>query len=426
MSELPVNWLQEALSDISWVEMGQSPDSRSYNDRGDGLPFFQGKSEFGKLYPTVRKWCTEPKKIAEAGDILLSVRAPVGPTNLAVETCCIGRGLAGVRSFPPFNQRFLLYHFRNIESWLSGQGTGTTFTAISGDFIRTLEVPVAPLNEQNRITDKLDNLLGRVDACEEHLARVPQILKRFRQAVLAAAITSGLTLEDVIDNENYQPLSEVIKRIKTGPFGSALHKSDYISDGIPLVNPMHINNGRITPSNDMTISEKKAIELQEFRLSRGDIVLARRGIMGRCAVVGEREENWLCGSGSMLLHPTELVLPEYLQLFLSSPGTVENLEANSVGSTMSNLNQKILLDLMIRVPSILEQQEIVERVELLFAFADRLEERWRVAHGSVAQLMPALLAKAFRGDLVDQDPEDEPAVALLEKIRKERETGKQI
>jgi len=89
MSSFPDRWIPTSLSEIAFIQMGQSPDSRSYNDRGEGLPFFQGKAEFGKLFPKVRKWCTEPKKVADAGDILLSVRAPVGPTNLAAEQCCI-------------------------------------------------------------------------------------------------------------------------------------------------------------------------------------------------------------------------------------------------------------------------------------------------------------------------------------------------
>jgi type I restriction enzyme S subunit len=193
MTGFPDNWIPSQLAEIGRVQMGQSPDSRSYNERGEGLPFFQGKAEFGKLFPTVRKWCTDPKKIAEAGDILLSVRAPVGPTNLAAEQCCIGRGLAAIRADDPISQKYLLHYFRNIEPWLIQQGTGTTFAAISGEFIRRLEVPVAPLNEQKRIADKLDALLARVDVCRERLERVPNTLKRFRQSVLAAATSGKLT-----------------------------------------------------------------------------------------------------------------------------------------------------------------------------------------------------------------------------------------
>jgi len=183
------------------------------------------------------------------------------------------------------------------------------------------------------------------------------------------------------------------------------------------VNPMHINAGRITPTNEMAVSEEKAEELQEYLLRKGDIVFARRGVMGRCAVVGDREEGWLCGSGSMIIRTKDQVLPEYLQIVLSSPDVVKTLEANAVGSTMVNLNQRILLDLIIPVPSITVQELINHQVRRLFDYADRLENRYRRAFTIVEQLTPALLDKAFWGDLVPQDPDDEPATVLLEQIR---------
>lgn len=195
-----------------------------------------------------------------------------------------------------------------------------------------------------------------------------------------------------------------------------LHKSDYKPGGIPVINPMHINNGVITPTSNMAISKAKVKELSEFRLHEGDVIIARRGVMGRCAVVGQAEDGWLCGTGSMILRPMKKLIPEYLQIFLSSPETVEALEAGAVGSTMVNLNQKILLNLKIRVPHIAEQRKIIHRVESLSAYADRLEARYRAARARVEQLTPALLAKAFRGELVPQDPKDEPASVLLERI----------
>lgn len=420
MTNTPEHWIISSLSDVAAINMGQSPDSRSYNGEGSGFPFFQGKAEFGKLYPTVRKWCTEPTKIAEAGDILLSVRAPVGPTNLAPDQCCIGRGLAAIRAVKPFDQIYLLYYFRWIEPWLTQQGTGTTFAAISGDFIKTLDVPVAPLNEQKRIADKLDTLLTQVDACRERLDRVPQILKGFRQAVLAVS-ASGVLTEDwrekrKIKAGSLKMLSKVVT-LKTGPFGSALHREDYVENGVPVINPMHINNGKITPSTGISVTPQKADGLAEFSLKKGDVIIARRGVMGRCAVVTEVEVDWLCGTGSMVLRSTKDLVPAYLQICLSSPEVVTMLERQSVGSTMTNLNQGILLGLEIIVPSISEQHEIVHRVETLFAFADRLETYYTAGRKQVDQLIPSLLDKAFRGELVPQDPNDEPVEELLARIR---------
>ena len=121
--DLPKGWTNCRLIDTNMVIAGQSPESKYYNENGDGLPFFQGKADFGQLYPTNRVYCTEPKKIAESGDILLSVRAPVGPTNLARETTAIGRGLHAIRPLGGILTRYVLYYFKQIEPVFSGSGT---------------------------------------------------------------------------------------------------------------------------------------------------------------------------------------------------------------------------------------------------------------------------------------------------------------
>ena len=113
--ELPEGWLTTKLPIVAAINMGQSPPGRTYNTTGSGLPFFQGKAEFGSMYPTVVKWCSAPAKIAEAGDVLMSVRAPVGPTNMARERCCIGRGLAAIRPRVGMRNTWLLYAFRALE-----------------------------------------------------------------------------------------------------------------------------------------------------------------------------------------------------------------------------------------------------------------------------------------------------------------------
>ena len=117
--EVPEGWISSKLPEIADIIMGQSPPGKTYNKNGDGLPFFQGKAEFGKMYPIVRKWCTAPNKIAEPEDILLSVRAPVGPTNMAKKICAIGRGLAAIRSFGGIPPKYLLYLLRLKESEIS-------------------------------------------------------------------------------------------------------------------------------------------------------------------------------------------------------------------------------------------------------------------------------------------------------------------
>jgi type I restriction enzyme S subunit len=170
-----------------------------------------------------------------------------------------------------------------------------------------------------------------------------------------------------------KPLGECAS-FRTGPFGSALHKSDYTDDGIPVVNPMHINDGRIEPTRTMTITEKAAKALPEFRLKAGEIVIGRRGDMGRCAVVQSEQAGWLCGTGSMIVRGGATD-PNFLQRVLSSPRAIAAIEDTSVGSTMINLNQATLAGLRLQFPPLPEQRAIAEAlsdVDGLLGGLDRL------------------------------------------------------
>ncbi len=153
---LPDGWVWTTIGEACEVILGQSPPSSTYNADGIGLPFYQGKAEFGDTYPTPVKWCSEPKKIAEAGDILISVRAPVGPTNLCREKSCIGRGLSAIRPKAGMPNLYFFCFLRGIEQDWQSKATGTTFSAISGKILREQQVPLAPLPEQRRIVAEIE------------------------------------------------------------------------------------------------------------------------------------------------------------------------------------------------------------------------------------------------------------------------------
>ena len=192
-------WPTKKLGEIATIQMGQSPPGDTYNFEGRGLPFFQGKAEFGEEYPTVIKWCSHPTRIAEAGDILISVRAPVGPTNFATKKCCIGRGLAAIRCEPAgCNQRYIRYYLKRFESNISARGVGSTFTAINRNDIERLELPVPPLAEQQRIVKLLDEADGlrklRAQADRRSADLIPALFHEMFGDVGSAA---GWPLEEV-------------------------------------------------------------------------------------------------------------------------------------------------------------------------------------------------------------------------------------
>ena len=192
---VPKGWQRCVLPDFTRIVMGQSPPSKTYNRNGDGLPFFQGKAEFGDLFPTINLYCSQPSKIAKQGATLLSVRAPVGPTNLVQHECCIGRGLAALHPCGKIEPKFLLYLFRSIQPTLSGKGTGSTFKAITKGFVEGLEFDLPPLPEQQRIVTKVEELFSELDKGVESLKTARAKLNVYRQAVLKHAFEGKLTAQ---------------------------------------------------------------------------------------------------------------------------------------------------------------------------------------------------------------------------------------
>lgn len=248
----------------------------------------------------------------------------------------------------------------------------------------------------------------------------------------------------------------------TGPFGSMIHQEDYVRDGVPLINPSHMIGGRIIHDPRVTIKVADAERLSAYALTAGDMVLARRGEVGRYAYVTEQEHGWLCGTGSFFVRLYSQCNREYLGLIFSDVRFRQHLQGESVGTTMTNLNQRILLSALLALPPLAEQSRIVTRVEALMRLCDALEAKGQLEAAQHAQLVSTLLGAltasatpdeladhwqrvaqhfdllldrpaaidaleqtllqlAVRGLLVPQDPTDEPASVLLQKIRAEKD-----
>ena len=321
------------LEDVCSINMGQSPESSSYNEAGKGIPFFQGNADFGKLHPTVRVWCDAPTKIAEQGDILISVRAPIGALNIADVQCCIGRGLAALTVNERLcYQKYLWYALECKVDELNSKGTGSTFKAINKKTLAETEIPLPPLDEQRRIAAVLDKVSDLIAKRREQLDKLDELVKARCVEMFGDPVSNPYNWEKV-------PLSELAD-IRIGPFGSLLHKEDYIEGGHPLVNPSHIIDGKIVIDEKLTVSHQKYIELEAYHLKAGDVVMGRRGEMGRCAVVSQ--EGLLCGTGSLLIRPKGKVTADYIQKIISFPSFKKMIEDMAVGQTMPNLNVPIV------------------------------------------------------------------------------------
>ena len=210
MTGLPPGWAIATLQEVSEVILDQSPPGWSYNTKGEGIPFFQGKATFGSYYPAIVKWTTAPKKLAKKGDILLSVRAPVGPTNIAPVDCAIGRGLHAICPVPGIDRDYLLWAIRVSIDQLVDAATGSTFSAITGQQVRSHKIPITPSLEQKRIAKQVKEILAGLDTVESALKAAIQRIGTLRRSDLTDAFAGRLVPQDPEDEPASVLLSCII------------------------------------------------------------------------------------------------------------------------------------------------------------------------------------------------------------------------
>ena len=229
---------------------------------------------------------------------------------------------------------------------------------------------------------------------------------------------------DIPENWKWVRLGEICRRFSTGPFGSSLHKSDYVKEGgVPIINPTNIKENGIDGTRIERVKQEVVVQLQRFILQIGDLVLARRGNLSKCAIVKEKEEGWLCGTGSFFLSVLGVYNP-FLVILYKSSYTQTSLLGKSVGTTMNNLNQSILKLLPIPLPPLAEQERIVAKLEELLPLVERYGKAYTqltaLERRFPASMRKSLLQEAIQGKLTDQRPEDGSAEELYRAILAEK------
>lgn len=388
------------LKECCTIIAGQSPESKYYNTEGIGIPFFQGKADFGEVYPKTRVYCSQPTKIAEKDDILLSVRAPVGPTNLSPGRVCIGRGLTAIRPSEILNLKYLLHYFRYFEAQLQQKGAGTTFKAITQDVVKNLEVPTPSLAEQEGIVARIEELFSELDDGVETLRKTKQQLAVYRQAVLkdafdvAAKCCDGLTpIEDFLVADR--------KGMSTGPFGTMIKKHEHKQSGVPMLGIENIGEGKFVDGNKIFVTEAKAQELKAFVLKAGDIIISRSGTVGEiCAVPPHMEGSLLSTNLIRVSLNPQKVLPEYFIYLFQSKGIVlDQVKELCKGSTRIFLNQTILKQIRFPIPSTDKQSQIVAEIESRLSVCDNIEKTVDIALQQAEAMRQSILKQAFEGRL---------------------------
>ena len=422
---LPKGWVWTTLEGISEIILGQSPPSSTYNTEGEGLPFYQGKLEFGKLYPIPRKWCTTPKKIAQKGDVFISIRAPVGPTNLCPEISAVGRGLAAIRGLGGIQPLFILYLLRGFKNEIASKGTGTTFNAITGNQLKNFGIPLPPLAEQRRIVAKLEVLFTQLDAAIDSLKKAHAQLQRYRRSILKAAFDGELTREGRAEH------SDEWKNITLNDFITLESGSRPrggvrgILEGIPSLGGEHLNaDGGFNFEKIKFIPEEFFKSLNNGRIEPNDIIVVKDGATtGKTSFV---DNNFPHQRAAVNEHcfivrvDSEVALPKFVFYYLFSGEGQGQILSDFRGATVGGISRNFPLKVNVPIPSLVEQAHIVSKIERYFSTSDEVEATIAAELKRSERLRQSILKQAFYGKLVPQDPNDEPASVLLEKIQAEK------
>ena len=321
-----------ALKDVCKINMGQSPNSSSYNDYGDGMPFFQGNADFGERYPITRVWCNTPTKIAQAEDILISVRAPIGALNYAKEECCIGRGLAAIT--PDRNkvsQDFIYWALKGKKAELNDKGNGSTFKAISRKILEETMIPDINFEQQHKCAENLEKIYGIIQNRRKELLALDDLIKaRFVE----------MFGDPVVNDKRWStmPLEEACKIIVDCPHSTPSYTTE--DTGYMCIRTS------IVKKNKIIWDEIEFIPKDEFekRIKRkkpevGDVVYTREGAILGIAAVIDKECNVVLGQRAMLLSPDEnMITSEFLCIAMNCDSFLINALKGVAGSASPHIN----------------------------------------------------------------------------------------
>ena len=466
-NNLPSGWANAALEDVCAVIQGQSPPGETYNTARDGMPFLQGKAEFGSVYPEAVKWCTAPTRIAAPDDILISIRAPVGPTNLCQVESCIGRGLAAIRCPAEMPAKYILYAMRATEEELRLRSTGTTFDAIRGGDLRAHTIPLAPVAEQHRIVAEIEKQFSRLDASVAALERVRDNLKRYRESVLHAACEGRLVESEAkmarTEGRQYESAGELLERIlkerrqtweqnNTGrssykePTAPDVSELPDLPEGwawatMPQLGELGRGKSRHRPRNDPRLlgGPHPFIQTGDIRLSGGLVTkhsrtysdfglsqsrlwpsgtlcitiaanIADTGILSYEACFPDSVVGFISQIGQGL--------SKFLELFIRT--RKDEIQRFAPATAQKNINLRMLSEIAVPLPPLNEQLRIVAEVERRLLIISEAEAAVDASLNRAERLRQSVLKQAFIGHLAPQDQTDEPASELLERVRAAR------
>lgn len=376
-------WPITKLPEVAQIIMGQSPPGDTYNEKGDGLPFFQGKAEFGEINPLPKKWCNAPKKIAEVGDILMSVRAPVGPTNIASTQCCIGRGLAAIRAIhDKINPAYLRYILRFIEPRLACLGQGSTFAAIGRAELAAIKFPLPPLAEQRSIVDILSRAEGIVR------------LRREAQKK-AAEIIPALFIDmfgDPATNPKRWPITSVGQLASYTRYGPRFPDRQYADEGAHILRTTDMGYNGELRWFEAPILPMSSDEIEKYSLKPKTLLITRTGAtIGKTALFNGSDRPCIAGAYLIEVGLNTNVIPEFVLHFFLGQFGQSQLIGGSRAVAQPNINAPTIRAIPIFLPDLTIQKAFADQI----AKIESIQTQQSAATKKAEAAFNALLAKFF-------------------------------
>ena len=349
--------MEYALSELFTLQMGKTPsrDNSSYWKKSENNWISSSDLTNSGKYISNTKETLSDSAVAESGikkipanTVIMSFKLSLGKVAITEKEMYSNEAIMafidkGVEKISPE----YLYYLLRAKDWSKGTNKAVMGATLNKATLSTIKIQLHEYDNQLEIVNMLNRVSSSIDFRKQQLTKLDELVKARFVEMFGDPVNNPLHWKKV-------KLSELAD-IKIGPFGSLLHKEDYVTGGHPLVNPSHIIDGKIIVDNDLTLTDEKYSELVSYHLKKDDIVLGRRGEMGRCAVVDR--EGLLCGTGSLLLRPTGVVTADYIQKIISFPTFKKTIEDMAVGQTMPNLNVPIVSNFMIILPPLSVQKE---------------------------------------------------------------------
>ncbi len=349
---------------------------------------------------------------APAGSLLFSYKLSIGEVALLEKPAYTNEAIA---AFHPCNRVYMPFWKYAAPTILPRYSRMNIYGSdlLNQELMNSARMAIPDVCEQQEIANAVDRETTRIDALIAKKTRFIELLKEKRQALITHAVTKGLDPDVPMQDSGEEWIGEVPKHwlvgrlrdfcssISTGPFGTALGVSDYIEGGIPVINPSHMYDGACTPDHLVTVSEETAGRLCFWMLREGDLVAARRGELGRAAIVTDKETGWICGTGSLRLTPlAKKTSANFLYSVLQSNYARAWLDRESVGSTMPNLNESLIGRLpVVMPPSLMEQVTLLSRLDQLARRVTQLMTKTQRSIDLLKERRAAFITAAVTGQI---------------------------